>query len=708
MSGSCDWLGGSARSNLGFRNPASTRRGGAPCCTRELVHPPSDGPGGSSTATTVDDLVVRGRLLTSTILSGTVTVNGAGTPDPMYETGLCVRTGARIDGLSQHRALRVVEDSCMYGPLSVGTIYGPLAITQNPALAPVSGPILSVLGGTFMDSLAVLDEFSVNGVDFGPLATSRLLTKVAAATVTCVKGTDVRLGAIIDALGIQVVLTVLTGSLTYSLTDIIYVTLQQPGGGYVSTTAEVIRVMPSFNLALLSVDNGAFAGASILPLVAPEEDSPPQGTMVVVGVTSNSGDSVFAQSGIVANSHVQYFDYYTSHSVVLTQPTASAALIQFGNPIVDYAGRLISLQQGSYCIKARYIQHFIRLAEDSAYETVSVPYSYIAPTNASPARAIGLVERAGVSPPLLVGGISVAAGANPGPLVATSASTQLMSVTISVNGTPVSTPLGFNGQNNPSYTDTLVAAFLTSTTGVPTTVDVFLADGTSSLLTLTGAFMTQASSWADILPINLPGSGKPQPSTTFTYAMQQYGAQSISNITYNVTTTPTAGLFWAVQYGNGSDVKGHDDVIVAWGDKTALNDYMLNVNGFVKPSWASAFATVSPSWTFILTVGVIDVTTSPPSIAFTFKQLTIFTSFNISVAYDGTDAISAQINSGPLQTGTINSNLPLTCFSVVTNQTSGTATSTFGIASALSSLTVRAGTPTTQTLASTVAGPTAI
>jgi hypothetical protein len=163
-----------------------------------------------------------------------------------------------------------------------------------------------------------------------------------------------------------------------------------------------------------------------------------------------------------------------------------------------------------------------------------------------------------------------------------------------------------------------------------------------------------------------------------------------------------------VQYGNGSDVKGHDDVIVAWGDKTALNDYMLNVNGFVKPSWASAFATVSPSWTFILTVGVIDVTTSPPSIAFTFKQLTIFTSFNISVAYDGTDAISAQINSGPLQTGTINSNLPLTCFSVVTNQTSGTATSTFGIASALSSLTVRAGTPTTQTLASTVAGPTAI
>lgn len=97
------------RNILGF-----TRTTTSDCCSRPVRVPVTPDLPGQVQA--VDTLIVRQELVTNQQRGGTLTLTGSGTVNPTFEAALCVTAGARIDGLSEHGALRVRGNSCMKGP----------------------------------------------------------------------------------------------------------------------------------------------------------------------------------------------------------------------------------------------------------------------------------------------------------------------------------------------------------------------------------------------------------------------------------------------------------------------------------------------------------------------------------------------------------------------------------------------------------------
>jgi hypothetical protein len=594
----------------------------------------------------------------------------------------------------------------MYGPLSVGTIYGPLAITQNPALAPASGPILNVLGGTFMDNLTVLNELSVDGVGIGPVALQRLTAHIAAATVTIVNlidSTDVRLGAVVGDTLIVTVYDIGSPYIPYSFPQTVNVTVQLPQGGNYKVSANVTYTMPSLNLALLETQGHSFTGASILGIAGVDADSPAEGTSVFVSTavadtTPSIGQQARVQAAVVSNAFVQAYDYYTSHSIAATSliPTSTAPIL-FGNPVVDAAHRLISLRQGNYCIKARYIALFLLLAETTSPFN-AIPYAYAAPLGTTPARSIGLVERAAASG-LNSGGVS-------GAPVGTTTTPGTQVAAIEIDG--VVTQLGAVGQNNPSWTDTLVAAQLAGVDITTATLGVRRASAPLTPATISN-ISTNAALWNNGIPSNLssqfgPSSAPKQVSTNFIFDNAQVYDVLTYPVVYNdsMSSSPT---FWAAMHGNLSDGnQGHTQVMVGWGDGSAVSDFFLGLGGYVGKGFQAANV---PLVGKVLVLGITYLTSGSQQCQFTYAS-SIPSNFTINISKTSTQ-ISASVGGLSYVNQPISSTWPaLNAYSITTS--SPTASSTFPASVGLTVSTLQYGylTPSTVSAATSISPPTAL
>lgn len=182
-----------SRGLLGFT--AATVAAQPSCGLPPLRLAPCPGSPGAADTLCVSSLNVAGTLTTNVQVGSTLTLLGTGTVlDSSLEAALCVQAGASIAGLSQHGQLRVVNDSCMGGPLSVSNVYGPTTVSFPPGGAAI-GAALSVVGGAAVDDLTatgavVADTVQaasaliVNDYDASPMALADVWSRISSSVVT--------------------------------------------------------------------------------------------------------------------------------------------------------------------------------------------------------------------------------------------------------------------------------------------------------------------------------------------------------------------------------------------------------------------------------------------------------------------------------------------------------------------------------------------
>jgi hypothetical protein len=740
-SGNCKSLG-RPRNALGFlaAAPANTGRAGL-CCTTPLRYAPTSAPGGPGDVVAVDNLTVRNRLTASYMLGGTLTINGIGDPNPLTQAGLCVKTGASIDGVSRHGALQVVGDSCMGGPLTVSTLYGPIAVMADPAHVPAYGvgvPVLTTVGGAIVNgdllstTLEVTsDDFTVGDMYAGPLAASVVQARALAATVTLVFGAGpsytVWLGTAVSS---RHVLTMLTDDVatTLAVGNGCSGVARTASGVNVFVSGAVSHIIPAVNAALVELDNFSFTGAGVLEIAGPEHDSPAPGAPIVstwlapggsfATPAARNASSLVAVCGSVSDAHVQLYDTYTSVALSMEQNVPASLA---GSPVVDFSGRLVAMWQtvGASPVlstaKGRYLAYFVKQALNVAPGTSTVRLPYSNPAT-YPARGIGLVERAIAAAATLVsGGVSVQELTSQ-----TALATQLTAISIGVPGTTPQVLLGSLGQNNPSYTDTLAAAALESATAsssLTLAVNLLFASGTpSGSITQTNLMGSVNSAWwldlqqpADLQ--SLINSSTLEPSVTFTLAQNTFGVQYISNLSYDVTVSDV-GTFYAATHGNGNDTKGHTDAIVAWGVFAQVDTFLTGLGGFVNEGWQAFKAANLSLPPNIMVLGVSGTDAGSVTCEFYATVLQYSsTSFTVALIWSSasvTASVSGTALHAPLAgTQTLLTGQPaLNCFAVTTN--SPVATSSFTTGASASTVTMRTAPTSSITASGSILPPAPI
>jgi hypothetical protein len=293
--------------------------------------------------------------------------------------------------------------------------------------------------------------------------------------------------------------------------------------------------------------------------------------------------------------------------------------------------------------------------------------------------------------------VSVAPGSS-----TTTANEQLLSVTI--NGK--TTQLGGLSQNNPSFTDVLVAAQLQGT--VSSFAALFTGSGSGGSVSAPPGFMVNPLNWLRGLPATLPAlnnTSQPENSTTFVFALQQTGMRYIDTVSYPVSTTFGPDQFWAALHGNGLDTKGHTDVLVVWGDYSAVNIFLTGLGGVVKEGWQVLPASSGN----VLVLGTTGTDGTMPCVFQLLQIPSTSVVFTVGITYSPTTLL-ASAGSLVSTTRTPQSSQPLNCFSATTN-TSTTftpqSTAAFGAITG-STLTYETGSTTPTTTALTAAPPTPI
>jgi hypothetical protein len=578
----------------------------------------------------VDNLMVRHRLITNQQIGGTLTLQGNGSPDPTYEAALCVKAGANIQGLSQHGLLRVIGDSYMGGPVAMTQCYGPLNISNAPDAVPVT-EVLTVDGGASSISffsqiittpliqtdvaivmdLAVQKKFTFDGYYAGPLAAAELtaltstwnvtLKATAGATTYTVLGVAVSNSTIL----VPYVLKASAPSVTLNnISDPLIITVQLSSGAFRALTVSVLRTMPTGNAALLKIDDsqgflfGTFA--ELAPYLF-DADTPEPGAPVLVITGDNNpsmGGTRSAVAGYVTEPSGQMFYEYTSLHVVLPtlQAQASGAAMtdgSVGGAIYDYRGRLLAmLQYGTLNsvpdsvpvpsvgatlfqttvggIKARYLT----LLTNPVPVGISAPIIDFPATNYS-VRGIGTLER---SVGLKTGGVTYAAVGSSATL-----SDQLISYT-SANVSTVF--LGSKGTNTPSYQDSVLRSYrdLNTTAAVVFADDLGLSDTYTDAQVWTTAYWNKGPPIITF-PLSSSFCGYSNASTDFIKAK----TGTLTQVLFNTGATPFSAQAVAMTHGYQTGEDSTTTFIVAWGNHAKLNTWFTGFSGYIKDSWNLAY-----------------------------------------------------------------------------------------------------------------------
>lgn len=628
MAGNCSGIKLN-RNAQGFAAAAGAGQVGS-CGQKPLRYAPDNM---SGTTQAVDNLIVRNRLMTNTQLGGTLTLQGSGLPDPMFEAALCVKAGANIQGLSQHGLLRVVGDSFMGGPVAMTQCYGPLKVSNSPDAVPV-GEVLTVVGGassiTFSalsvrtdqveagllltDDLLVNKEFKVNGYLAGPLATAELtkLTSTWNVTVKTASGatTHAVLGVAVSArtLIMPYVLNAATGTTLDTVgLDPLTVTVQLSNGAFRALKATVLRKMPTGNAALVGVDPGqsfVFETFAELASYADDADTPSPGSAVLVITGDNNaamGGTRTAVSGYVSEPSGQMFQEYTSVHVVLptlqTQALTGATLTNgaTGGAVYDYRGRLLAMVQygtpnsvppsGSTLfqtivggVKARYLS---LLTDAGITPTVTFPVGTLS------VRGIGTLER---TVGLQVGGVtSAAVGAT------TVLSNQLMTYASAAVPTVF---MGSKGANTPSFQDSVLRSYKDGNVAAT----VVAADLGTVYNYVDGAvFDVGLTKWNKGPPItSSPFCGSTNASTDFVKAK----TGTITRVFLNTGAPTVPSALPAVVMTHGYQTTDATDVkfIVAWGNRDQLNTWFQGIGGYIRASWDAKYPFAPPNGNDIFVV----------------------------------------------------------------------------------------------------------
>jgi hypothetical protein len=478
----------------------------------------------SGVTQSIDNLMVRGRLLSNQQIGGTLTLQGSGGPNPTYEAALCVRAGANIQGLSQHGLLRVIGDSYMGGPVALSTMYGPVTLSNAPDAVPVD-EVFTVLGtatttalNTGVVNAAIVnapllntDEFIINGYNGGPFGPAITAALVGPAVVSVfVPGGQKFQGVVVGTT--QTILVCSTwgsGGFPFSLSvnDTVTVTVSRPGLGEKAFPAIVTKVSATANLALLTHTTIYTQTVAVL---APEDEATPlPDSPVIVGTgRGDLGTNAFV-SGIVSEpSALMLYEYTSLHVSLPTLGAASIPDASIGAPIFDLKGQLLALvQYGSpnsvYTgrgavfatvtggVRANAISYF--LSTPGVAGVVSFPV--VSSSSPLPVRPIGRWERI---PDLISGGLSKAAVGT-----TTDPATQIMTFASSAT-LGIAFPLGILGSNVPAFQDLLLQ------TPVATGFSVTYGDMAVALppttTTVTGTAFDTATYWDNLTPSCSPPS----------------------------------------------------------------------------------------------------------------------------------------------------------------------------------------------------------
>lgn len=728
------------RNAQGFATAAGAGQVGA-CGTKPLRYAADVA---SGTTQSVDNLIVRNRLMTNMQLGGTLTLQGTGLPDPMFEAALCVKAGANIQGLSQHGLLRVIGDSYMGGPVAMTQCYGPLKVSNPPDSMPVA-EVLTVDGGAssitfkaltvqseqidsgllYSDDVLVKNQFKVDGYYGGPLATAQLskLTSTWNVTVKAVVS-----GTTYTVLGVAVSHTtillpyVLDASTDITLDDAgltaLSVVVQLTTGAFRALTVTMLRKMPTGNAALVKIDDAQGFLFDTFAELAPyddDADTPEPGSevLVVTGDQSFMGGTRSAVAGNVTEPSGQMFYQYTSIHVVLPslQAQATGAALpngSVGGAVYDYRGRLLAmLQYGTTNsipsggglgaavfqtivggIKARYLS---LLTDPLLPLTTTVSF----PDTASLAvRGIGTLER-GVG--LKTGGLTSAA---------VGASATLTDQLITYTSTSVSTVfLGSKGANTPSFQDSVLRSYRNGNTSA-TVVSAALSTST----TYTDAAVFTPAYWNKGPPVVFPPPAvasafctSANKSTDFIKAK----TGTITKVSFNAGPFPGTPQAQAVAMTHGyqTDTTDVTNFIVAWGNPALLNTWFLGLGGYIAASWASAYLTV-PTGSNVLAVAGFEDNTWTTFFYVGAGNSNLFTpNTTYNVTYDSANTVSINVtNSSSDKTYTLRAGSSYNWFAYTGIQTN----CGWPLLIAGAKVMWIDGTPQNVTIAATTTAPTAL
>lgn len=602
----------------------------------------------SGLVTCVDDLIVRNQLITNTQTGGTLTLNGSGSRNPTYEAALCVKTGARFDGLTQHKKLRVLEDSQFGGPATLPSIFGPTVVTTDPAGPGSAGPLLTVNGtGNFTEvqafaaNVGILnsDSLSVAGYAVGPLATQEIILllsdRLCVVTATLGLQTLQTLGIAVDTNKVLTTLfwqgagatasgakAMVTGVVAPASTVAPAKVVVSPiyGGGSAHDTITIHSVSGSAGLVTLTVPGANLPPSNPLLFAGYQDyaDTPPAGTPVIIAYTDSVIGTILFAEGVISDPCAQLYAQYTTLQVTLTTNLLGLSNGANGGVIIDYRGVILGmLQYGNNLsaastsvfyrtvggIKGRYINYYLKQT-DATMPGVRLPI----PTGTyAQCRNITPVGRLVGAPP---GGVTINSDGSVGV-----PADQIIKLS-GVGTDPITFQLGNLSQNNPSFTDSLLvlkdlgeiqaqatdAALGGGPTTITGTVNFYVGNegGTRSCQPL-----TPANTWENGCPNSLsytPTTGLPSTYTytQFTLLTKTPGTNyfidldastpaqkiTIANMT-QLTNLSNAGTFIALTHGNESYISGplHTGMFYVSGDPVSVVGFLTQTGSPYAAMW---------------------------------------------------------------------------------------------------------------------------
>ena len=614
------------RNAQGFQPAAGGGQVGA-CSKKVLRYAPDDTTGITQA---VDNLMVRGRLLTNQQVGGTLTLQGFGSANPTYDAALCVRAGANIQGLTQSGVLRVVGESYMGGPVALSAMYGPVTVSNAPDAVPVEevltidGTASSVQFNTGILNSDVVNAdvfaanvFTIDGINGGPYGPAITAAEIDAALVslTCTVG-----GITYNVQGVVVAPQRIlmcgtwgkdtgTSPVPVAFAQAVTVTVLQPGLGEKAFAATVFSICPTANLALLA--HTTTYTRTVVTTASALDSTPLTNSPVIIGTgRSELGVSAF-QSGVVTNPSANMLYQYTSLHVATTGAASTLAnssigapifdlrgqllaIVQYGTPNSDYNGRAAIFTTVIGGIKANYIQYFINKATLSS--NVEFPVTSLA------IRPIRRWER---STTLRTGGLSSVAVTS-----TTSPSTQVITFSSPDVLDSLQIPLGVLGQNIPAFQDLVLLADIDST--VTVTYGDLLAVSTAT--TVAGTAFVNSTYWSilETCPTSGPSPGNIG-DTSIMNAVYVTGGV-ITNLQFNLdglnTLRGSQTQYIAMIHGKGGAASTGSQFYITCGLKTAIQPWMLaNAPTDAYNQWLTANGAPGQTANFNITITFKDSAT---------------------------------------------------------------------------------------------------
>ncbi len=551
----------------------------------------SGGPRGTCTDPQVPPAATHGleslyvsHLFSQEHLTGTVVVQGMGKGNRLGETGLCVRTGARVDG---HSALNSAD---MVGDLSVAGDVGARSTLT-------------------VDSLRGM---KAGGLPAGPLQIAESQAKYVSALVSI--STVAAGGVVKQVMGVAVSPTLILTVNNWQASDPMQtvpvaplgtvpftITVRDATSGEKSFAGLVVARMPTANVALVCIARQPSSPHTFATYLGIEDvqDVCTVGEPVLIGSSNLSLGVRTFTLGHVAASSIQMYAEFTSLYVTAPQ----VFLGGFGAPIVNLYGKIVAMVQhgvpdaGATNVvntqvlggaRGRYLKYFLDNARMGTGVLTPLPTAMIGGSKVL-GRALRPIER---SPAFKPGGVVVAP--TDGGVLGTDA--QVLRIAyVDGGGARSQYALGNVDSNTPSISDGILALhpFITETTPL-----VFVkgpADSASLTNTLyTWAFTdlgtspgwTAGAPWMEIAR----GVG----SLTSDFIIEKAGGNqdfhSIMSAGFSLTVDDTfvdrGQTYGTMTFGSSSDASNTRSVMVAWGAYSVLQRKLVGIPSF-GAAWAS-------------------------------------------------------------------------------------------------------------------------